>query len=86
MAQDPSEVVTITKDGGLIVAPAIQDSNTNSAQESSIRVPQADTSLGADFGENVTDDDRLFAATREPIAGFLIYFHRFVRSCQLLDH
>ena len=51
------------------MSPPTQDS----VEGSSIRVPQVDTSMGADFGAEITDDNRLFAATREPIAGFLVY-------------
>lgn len=57
------------RDGGLIAAPPQPAADASS----SIRVPQADTTLGADFGGDIGDDDRLFAAKREPIAGFLIY-------------
>ncbi len=70
MNLDPFQVVTFTKDNGMVVAPPVQ---ADSSEGSSIRVPQADTSLGADFGEEITDENRFFAATREPIAGFLIY-------------
>lgn len=62
--------VTVTRDNGLVIYPT---QNQDSTDGSSIRIPQVDTSLGADFGETITDDNRLFAATREPIAGFLIY-------------
>ena len=72
MAVDPSQVVTFTKDNGMVVAvPQLQQDSSEGG--SSIRVPHADTSLGADFGEEITDENRFFAATREPIAGFLIY-------------
>ena len=62
------EPITFTKDDGMNVFPT-QDSATS--EGSSIRIPQVSTSLGADFGGTITDDARLFAATREPIAGFL---------------
>ena len=51
------------------MSPPTQDS----ADGSSIRIPQVGTSMGADFGAEITDDNRLFAAHREPVAGFLIY-------------
>ena len=44
---------------------------TDADSGSSIRIPAVSTAMGADFGEAITDDARLFAATREPIAGFL---------------
>ena len=62
------KTVTLTKDGGIVVAPT-QDSD----EGGSIRIPQAPTSLGAGFGDSITADDLLYAATREPVAGFLIY-------------
>ena len=64
MTENP---VTLTKDGGIVMSPPTQDSGD------SIRIPQVDTSMGADFGAEITDDNRLFAAHREPVAGFLIY-------------
>ena len=69
MPENPDSPVTSTRDGGLVVHPTV----TDTAGESSIRIPQADTSLGAGFGEGITDDNRRFAADREPVAGFLIY-------------
>lgn len=66
MTENP---VTLTKDGGIVMFPPMQDS----VEGSSIRIPQVDTSMGADFGAEITDDNRLFAAHREPVAGFLIY-------------
>jgi hypothetical protein len=66
MAQD--NLKSLLKDGGAIVYPA-----EDTVEGSSIRIPSVDTSLGADFGEDITDENRLFAATREPVAGFLIY-------------
>jgi hypothetical protein len=66
MTENP---VTLTKDGGIIMSPPMQDSGS----DDSIRIPQVDTSMGADFGAEITDDNRLFAAHREPVAGFLIY-------------
>src|SRR5512135_558056 len=73
MSSNPSEIVAIVKDDGLIVAPNLQQKDSTGSTESSIRIPAVDTGLGADFGEDITDDNRYFAATREPIAGFLIY-------------
>lgn len=61
--------VTSKRDGGLVVHPTVA---SDSGGES-IRIPQADTSLGAGFGEGITDVNRRFAADREPVAGFLIY-------------
>jgi hypothetical protein len=69
MPENPYSSVSSTRDGGLVVHPTVADS----AGESSIRIPQADTSLGAGFGEGITDDNRRFAVDREPVAGFLIY-------------
>jgi len=60
--------IRITKDGGLIIHPA-----TDWSEGSSIRVPQVSTELGAGFGDEITDNDREFAATREPVAHFLTY-------------
>lgn len=65
----PDKPVTLLRDGGMIAVPVAD----TAPDGSSIRIPQVDTSLGADFGETITDDNRLFAAKREPIAGFLIY-------------
>jgi hypothetical protein len=59
--------VTFTKDG--MVAYPVADS----VEGGSIRIPQTSTSLGAGFGDAISDDDLVFAATREPTAGFLIY-------------
>ena len=67
MSSDLNKVVTLTKDG-LIVFPT-----ADSGEGSSIRIPQTSTSLGADFGEPIQPEHLLFAATREPVAGFLIY-------------
>ena len=69
MPENSDSPVSSTRDGGLVVHPTVADT----AGESSIRIPQADTSLGAGFGEGITDDNRRFAADREPVAGFLIY-------------
>ena len=69
MPENPDSPVSSTRGGGLVVHPTV----TDSAGESSIRIPQSDTSLGAGFGEGITDDNRRFAADREPVAGFLIY-------------
>src|SRR5674476_1511844 len=70
MPENPDSPVISKRDGGLVVHPTVA---SDSAGESSIRIPQADTSLGAGFGEGITDDNRRFAADREPVAGFLIY-------------
>jgi phage-related protein (TIGR01555 family) len=68
MAESP---VTLKKDGGMSVyAAPVADTALDG---SSIRIPQVSTTMGADFGETITDDNRYFAAKREPIAGFLIY-------------
>ena len=59
MAADPSRVITFTKDNGMVVA-APRPQQDAGEGGSSIRVPQADTSLGADFGEEIdaeTDAD-----------------------------
>jgi phage-related protein (TIGR01555 family) len=67
MAESP---LTLKTDGGVSVYPVpladtVQDG-------SSIRIPQVSTAMGADFGEEITNDNRYFAAKREPIAGFLV--------------
>jgi hypothetical protein len=67
MTENP---VTLTKDGaGIVMSPPLADSSDGS----SIRVPQVNVNMGADFGEEITDDNRFFAAHREPVAGFLVY-------------
>jgi len=68
MPKTTPEGIRATKDGGLFVHPA-----ADTSQGSSIRIPQVSTELGAGFGDEISDDDRLFAATREPIAHFLTY-------------
>jgi hypothetical protein len=68
MSGNPEEPVTLLRDGGMAVYPTQQE---DAAAGSSIRIPAVSTSLGADFGEAISDNARLFAATREPIAGFL---------------
>lgn len=55
-----------TRDGGLIVHPSV------SVATDSIQSPLDDTQ-GAGFGDTITDTDREFAATREPVCHFLIY-------------
>jgi hypothetical protein len=70
MSVNSDKTVTLTKDGGMVVAPT---QSQDSGEGGSIRIPQADTSLGADFGDPICDADRQFAADREPVAGFLIY-------------
>ena len=68
MSGNPENPVTLLRDGGMAVFPTQQ---TDADSGSSIRIPAVSTAMGADFGEAITDDARLFAATREPIAGFL---------------
>jgi hypothetical protein len=51
------------KDGSMIVHPDIIGD--------SIKIPQVDTAYGAGFGDSITDNDRVFAACREPIGYFL---------------
>ena len=68
MVDNPENPVTLLRDGGMAVFPTQQ---TDADSGSSIRIPAVSTAMGADFGEAITDDARLFAATREPIAGFL---------------
>lgn len=68
MVDNPENPVTLTRDGGMVVFPTQQE---DAVAGSSIRIPSVSTAMGADFGEAITDDNRLFAATREPIAGFL---------------
>lgn len=64
--------IRFTKDGGLIFHPDAL-SGKDSSEGSSIRIPQANTELGAGFGDIITDVDRKFAAEREPVAHFLTY-------------
>ena len=47
MPENPDSPVTSKRDGGLVVHPTVADSTG----ESSIRIPQADTSLGAGFAD-----------------------------------
>lgn len=58
--------VKATKDGGLIIHPSI------TAADSNIGVPQTST-IGAGFGDTISDNDRAWAACREPIAHFLTH-------------
>src|SRR5665647_659645 len=67
-SDNPENPVMLTRDGGMVVYPTQQE---DAVAGSSIRIPSVSTAMGADFGEAITDDNRLFAATREPIAGFL---------------
>lgn len=60
--------IRVTKDGGLFIHP-----EADTSEGSSIRVPQVSTELGAGFGDEITDNDREFAATREPVAHFLTF-------------
>jgi hypothetical protein len=68
MVDNPENPVTLTRDGGMAVYPTQQE---DAIAGSSIRIPSVSTAMGAEFGEAITDDNRLFAATREPVAGFL---------------
>ena len=68
MVDNPENPVTLTRDGGMVVYPTQQE---DAVAGSSIRIPSVSTAMGAEFGEAITDDNRLFAATREPVAGFL---------------
>ncbi len=68
MASNPENPVTLLRDGGMVVYPTQQE---DAIAGSSIRIPSVSTAMGAEFGEAITDDNRIFAATREPIAGFL---------------
>jgi hypothetical protein len=67
--------VSATRDGGLIAAPPTvnNDAADSTSDGGSIRIPQVDTTLGADFGAEISDTDRAFASEREPVAGFLVY-------------
>src|SRR5665648_90048 len=68
MAAKPDNPITLTRDGGMVVYPTQQE---DAVAGSSIRIPSVSTAMGAEFGEGITDDNLLFAATREPFAGFL---------------
>lgn len=57
--------VKIFKDGSMIIHPDIEGD--------SIKIPQVDTAYGAGFGDSITDNDRVFAACREPIGHFLTF-------------
>lgn len=70
MSGTSDKPVTLTRDGGMIVAAT---PTQDSGEGGSIRIPQTATSMGAGFGDPITWDDILYAATREPVAGFLIY-------------
>ncbi len=61
----------ILKDGSIIVHPDAE--MTVDVGKDSIKVPQIDTSYGAGFGDSLGDNDRAFAATREPVGHFLTY-------------
>jgi len=43
------------------------------ATDSGVKIPQTDSAYGAGFGDSITDDDRAWAATREPICNLLTY-------------
>jgi hypothetical protein len=62
------EFFKTTRDGGLIVS---KDALERAAD--SVKIPQTDTAYGAGFGDTITDDDRAFAATREPVGNLLTY-------------
>jgi len=62
--------ISYRKDGGVIIHP---DVALDTTEGGGIKIPSVDTSLGAGFGDTITDDDRLFAAEREPVAHFLTY-------------
>lgn len=62
--------IRFRKDGGVIIHP---DAAVDTTEGSSIKIPSVDTSLGAGFGDTITDSDRDFAAEREPVAHFLTY-------------
>lgn len=66
---NPDSPVSSTRYGGLVVQPTVAEA----AGEGSIRIPQVDNSLGAGFGEGITDDNRRFVADCEHVAGFLFY-------------
>ena len=68
MSGNPENPVNLLRDGGMVVYPTQQE---DAVAGSSIRIPSVSTAMGAEFGETITDNNRLFAATREPIAGFL---------------
>jgi hypothetical protein len=68
MVNNPENPVTLLRDGGMAVYPTQQE---DAVAGSSVRIPSVSTAMGAEFGEAITDNNRLFAATREPIAGFL---------------
>jgi len=60
--------IRVTKDGGLFIHPA-----ADTSEGSSIRIPQVSTALGVGFGDEISDADREFAASREPVAHFLTF-------------
>uniref|UniRef100_A0A6M3XTC4 Anti-CBASS protein Acb1-like N-terminal domain-containing protein n=1 Tax=viral metagenome TaxID=1070528 RepID=A0A6M3XTC4_9ZZZZ len=68
MPQTQPKGIRATRDGGLFIHP-----KADVSEGSSIRIPQVSTELGAGFGDAITDHDREFAATREPVAHFLTY-------------
>jgi hypothetical protein len=59
---------TVTKDNMMLIHPDIEGT-----VDSGVKVPQIDTVYGAGFGDSINDNDRAFAACREPIAHFLTY-------------
>ncbi len=68
MTKQQPKGIRVTKDGGLIIHP-----EADVSEGSSIRIPQVSTALGAGFGDEITDNDREFAAKREPVAHFLTF-------------
>ena len=62
--------IKFRKDGGVIIHP---DAAVDTTEGGGIKIPQVDTSLGAGFGDTIPDNDREFAAEREPVAHFLTY-------------
>jgi hypothetical protein len=66
----------VTKDGGLIIHPQLATAN-----DQGIQIPQVDSAYGAGFGDSITDQDRAFAVSREPICHFLT----FVVAADMID-
>ncbi len=63
----PHTGVKVTKNNYLLVG---ADVNTADG----VKIPlDSDTASGAGFGDTITDEDRAFAAEREPVAHFLTY-------------
>jgi hypothetical protein len=66
MPQNPN--FRVTRDGGLILYPT-----SSVAVDGGLQVPKVDTAYGAGFGDSITDQDRAYAASREPICHFLTF-------------